>query len=271
MSSIKHVAIYGKGGIGKSCTASNIAAACAEEGHKVLMVGCDPKSDSSITLIGRRIPTMMDLILKGGEFKEEDVVHQGFRGVRCIEVGGPEPGVGCAGRGIIVAIDFLRKVSKAMEEVDLVLYDVPGDIVCGGFSAPIRKGLVSQAYIITSGEYMPLYAANNISKGLLRLNTPLAGVICNSREAAGERERDIVNQFAQELNSRMVAFIPKEPIVQQCERRTVTVIEGAPDSKIAAVYRALAREIMSGGEARIPEPLSDERLRELSRDLGSEE
>jgi nitrogenase iron protein NifH len=103
------------------------------------------------------------------------------------------------------------------------------------------------------------------------LNTPLAGVICNSREAAGEREREIVNQFAQELNSRMVAFIPKEPIVQQCERRTVTVIEGAPDSKIAAVYRALAREIMSGGEARIPEPLSDERLRELSRDLGSEE
>ena len=172
MSSIKHVAIYGKGGIGKSCTASNIAAACAEEGHRVLVVGCDPKSDSSITLVGRRIPTMMDLILAGGDIQEKDVVFQGYKGVKCIEVGGPEPGVGCAGRGIIVAIDFLRKVSKAMENVDLVLYDVPGDIVCGGFSAPIRKGLVSQAYIITSGEYMPLYAANNISKGLRRLKTP---------------------------------------------------------------------------------------------------
>lgn len=264
MSSIKHVAIYGKGGIGKSCTASNIAAACAEEGHRVLVVGCDPKSDSSITLVGHRIPTMMDLILAGKEIKEDDVVFQGYRNVRCIEVGGPEPGVGCAGRGIIVAIDFLRKVSKVLDEVDLVLYDVPGDIVCGGFSAPIRKGLVSQAYIITSGEYMPLYAANNISKGLLRLKTPLAGVICNSREAAAGREKEIAERFATELDSRLVAFIPKDPIVQQCERRAVTTIEGAPDSAIADVYRALAREIMSGAEPREPKPLSDDRLRELS-------
>jgi nitrogenase iron protein NifH len=230
-----------------------------------LVVGCDPKSDSSITLVGRRIPTMMDLIQRGGEIKEKDVVFNGYKGVKCIEVGGPEPGVGCAGRGIIVAIDFLRKVSHAMEEVDLVLYDVPGDIVCGGFSAPIRKGLVSQAYIITSGEYMPLYAANNISKGLRRLNTPLAGVICNSREAAAGKEKEIAEKFARELNSRLVAFIPKDPIVQQCERRALTVIEGAPASEIADVYRALAREIMSGAKPTVPEPLTDERLMEISR------
>ena len=124
MSSIKHAAIYGKRGIGKSCTASNIAAACAEAGHRVLIVGCDPKSDSSITLVGRRIPTMMDLILAGGDIEEKEVVFQGYKGVRCIEVGWPEPGVGCAGRGIIVAIDFLHKVSQAMDDVDLVLYDV---------------------------------------------------------------------------------------------------------------------------------------------------
>ena len=264
MSSIKHVAIYGKGGIGKSCTASNIAAACAEEGHRVLVVGCDPKSDSSITLVGRRIPTMMDLILAGGEIEEKDVVFTGYKGVKCVEVGGPEPGVGCAGRGIIVAIDFLRKVSQAVDDVDLVLYDVPGDIVCGGFSTPIRKGLVSQAYIITSGEYMPLYAANNISRGLRRLKTPLAGVICNSREAAAGKEKEIAERFAAELNSRLVAFIPKDPTVQLCERKGVTVIEGAPDSGIAEVYRSLAREIMSEEEPRVPEPLSDERLRELS-------
>ena len=132
----------------------------------------------------------MDLILAGGDIEDKDVVFQGYKGVRCIEVGWPEPGVGCAGRGMIVAIDFLRKVSQAMDDVDLVLYDVLGDIVCGGFTAPIRKGLVSQAYIITSGEYMPLYAANNISKGLRRLKTPLSGVICNSREAAAGRERE---------------------------------------------------------------------------------
>lgn len=263
MSPIKHIAIYGKGGIGKSCTASNIAAACADAGHRVLVVGCDPKSDSSITLIGRRIPTMMDLIQRGGEIAEEDVLFTGYKGVRCIEVGGPEPGVGCAGRGIIVAIDFLRKVSRAMEEADLVLYDVPGDIVCGGFSAPIRKGLVSRTYIITSGEYMPMYAGNNICKGLRRLGTPLAGVICNSREALGEKE--IVENFAKELGSRMVAYIPKDPIVQDCERRGMTAIEGAPHSSIAAVYRELARSVMEESEPKIPVPMSDDRLRELSR------
>jgi len=201
---------------------------------------------------------------EGDDIELDEILKPGFKNTLCVESGGPEPGVGCAGRGIIVAIDFLRKVSKAMEQVDLVLYDVPGDIVCGGFSAPIRKGLVSQAYIITSGEYMPLYAANNISKGLLRLKTPLAGVICNSREAAAGREKEIAERFAAELNSRLVAFIPKDPIVQQCERRAVTVIEGAPDSKIAEVYRALAREIMSETKPTIPAPLSDERLRELS-------
>ncbi|MCJ7443474.1 MAG: Ni-sirohydrochlorin a,c-diamide reductive cyclase ATP-dependent reductase subunit [Methanotrichaceae archaeon] len=262
MSTIKHIAIYGKGGIGKSCTASNIAAACADEGHTVLLVGCDPKSDSTITLVGKRIPTMMDLIHRGGEINEEDVLFRGYKGVKCIEVGGPEPGVGCAGRGIIVAIDFLRKVSRAMDEAELVLYDVPGDIVCGGFSAPIRKGFVSQAYIITSGEYMPIYAANNICRGLKRLGTPLAGVICNSREVSGERE--IVNSFARELGSRMVAFIPKDNLVQQFERRGLSVIEGAPNSDIAGVYRALALELMSDLEAKIPDPLSDDRLRELS-------
>jgi len=262
MSLVKHVAIYGKGGIGKSCTASNVAAACAEKGLRVLMVGCDPKSDSTITLVGRRIPTMMDLIRAGGEIDEKDVVFDGYGGVKCIEVGGPEPGVGCAGRGIIVAIEFLRKVSKVLEEIDLTLYDVPGDIVCGGFSAPIRKGLVTEAYIITSGEYMPIYAANNICRGLKRLNTPLAGVICNSREASGERE--IVEKFARELGSEMVAFIPKDPLVQRCERRGVSVIEGAPDSDIASVYRKLAEHVAGNSEPRHPVPIDDERLRELS-------
>jgi nitrogenase iron protein NifH len=226
------------------------------------MVGCDPKSDSTITLVGRRIPTMMDLIRAGGEIAEEDVVFEGYGGVRCIEVGGPEPGVGCAGRGIIVAIEFLRKVSKVLEEIDLTLYDVPGDIVCGGFSAPIRKGLVTEAYIITSGEYMPIYAANNICRGLRRLNTPLAGVICNSREASGERE--IVEKFARELGSEMVAYIPKDPIVQRCERRGVSVIEGAPESDIAQVYRKLAEHVAGDSKPRHPSPIDDDKLRELS-------
>lgn len=205
---------------------------------------------------------MMDLIRAGGEIAEEDVVFEGYGGVKCIEVGGPEPGVGCAGRGIIVTIEFLKKVSKVLDETDLTLYDVPGDIVCGGFSAPIRKGLVTQAYIITSGEYMPIYAANNICRGLKRLNTPLAGVICNSREASGERE--IVGKFARELGSEMVAFIPKDPIVQRCERKGVSVIEGAPESDIADIYRKLAEHVYGDSMPRHPNPIDDDRLRELS-------
>jgi nitrogenase subunit NifH len=149
---MKQIAIYGKGGIGKSSTASNVAAACADEGHKVTIIGCDPKSDSSITLLrGERIPTVMELMQQGMEISEEDVVFEGYKGVKCVEVGGPEPGIGCAGRGIIVAIKMLQKKSSVMEDSDLIIYDVPGDIVCGGFAAPIRKGLVNDTYVLTSG------------------------------------------------------------------------------------------------------------------------
>ena len=173
----KHLAIYGKGGIGKSSTASNIAAAMGEKGKKVMLIGCDPKSDPSITLLnGRRIPTIMDVIRRKGSAEESDVVFEGFMGVRCAEVGGPEPGIGCAGRGIIVAVQALQSTCSFMKEADVIIFDVPGDIVCGGFAVPITKGMVREAYIITSGEYMPLYAANNICRGLKTLKAPLSGL-----------------------------------------------------------------------------------------------
>ncbi len=260
----KIIAIYGKGGIGKSSTASNVAAACADEGYKVMIIGCDPKSDSSITLLGgKRIPTILDLIRSGVDITENDVVFEGYNGVKCVEVGGPEPGIGCAGRGIIVAIQKLKKISKVQEECDLVIYDVPGDIVCGGFVAPIRKGLVSEAYVLTSGEYMPLYAANNICRGLSKINTPLSGVICNARNVS--REEEIVGKFAEEIGSELIAFIPKEQIVQDCERDGFSVLEKAPDSEIAQVYRNLARAIMSRNKSVMANALDDERLRELTR------
>jgi len=258
----KHIGIYGKGGIGKSSTASNVAAACAETGDDVMLIGCDPKSDTSITLLrGQRIPTILDLLRLGKDIKEEDVVFDGYAGVKCVEVGGPEPGIGCAGRGIIVAIQVLRKVTDAMHTSDLVIYDVPGDIVCGGFAVPIRKGLVDEAYILTSGEYMPLYAANNICKGLNKLGAPLGGVICNSREASNEEA--ITRRFAEGLGSKLIAFIPKVKIVQDCERAGLSVIEGCPRSKIAEIYRELASDIMGNWESKIPEPLDDKELREI--------
>jgi nitrogenase iron protein len=260
----KQIAIYGKGGIGKSSTASNVAAACADDGYRVTIIGCDPKSDSSITLLrGSRIPTIMDLMREGIDIKEEDIVFSGYKGVKCIEIGGPEPGIGCAGRGIIVAISLLKKISKAIEDTDLVIYDVPGDIVCGGFVAPIKKGLVNEAYVLTSGEYMPLYAANNICKGLSRLEMTLNGVICNSRGAPNEE--NIVSEFAKEIGSQLLAFIPKDVLVQTCEREGFSVIEKAPDSGIARVYRKLAHSIMTRNEGKIPVPLDDTRLRELTK------
>ncbi len=260
----KRIAIYGKGGIGKSSTSSNIAAACADKGYRVMIIGCDPKSDSSITLLGgKRIPTILDLLRGGVDVTEDDVVFKGYNGVRCVEVGGPEPGIGCAGRGIIVAIKKLREISRLIKEMDLIIYDVPGDIVCGGFMAPIRKGMVKEAYVLTSGEYMPLYAANNICRGLARINIHLSGIICNSRKVS--REEEIVSKFAEEIGSDLIAFIPKEQIVQDCERDGYSVMEKAPDSYIAQVYRDLASTIMHRDRSVLPEALSDERLRELIR------
>ncbi len=161
-----------------------------------------------------------------------------------------------------MAISLLRKISKAIEETDLVIYDVPGDIVCGGFVAPVKKGLVNETYVLTSGEYMPLYAANNICKGLSRLEMALKGVICNSRGAPNEEK--IVAEFAKEIGSQLLAFIPKDVLVQTCEREGFSVIEKAPDSAIAAVYRKLAKAIMADKDAKIAVPLDDKRLRELT-------
>lgn len=263
----KQIAVYGKGGIGKSTTASNMAAALGEMGKKVVVIGCDPKSDSSITLLGgRRIPTIMDTVRKKGgtdTIGEEDIVFEGFKGVKCTEVGGPEPGVGCAGRGIIVAVQLLQKISPAIKQADILIFDVPGDIVCGGFAVPITKNMVKEAYIITSGEYMPLYAANNICRGLNTLKMPLAGIICNEREAAGEKE--IVGRFASALDVPMLSYIPRSKIVQQCERMGKSVIEVSPASEIAGIYRELAAKVLIEKDNKVPEALDDGYLRDLTQ------
>ena len=260
----KIIAIYGKGGIGKSSTASNVAAACAEAGYSVMIIGCDPKSDSSITLLGgRRIPTVLDQLRNLKDIKKEDIIFEGYGGVKCVEVGGPEPGVGCAGRGIIVAIEQLKKVYPEFMDNDLIIYDVPGDVVCGGFVAPIKKGFVSEIYVLTSGEYMPLYAANNICRGFSRIGMSVGGVICNSRNA--EHEKELAEEFAKGIGTRLIGYIPKDPVVQNCERDGFSVLEKAPDTAIADTYRALAAELMANTDLVTAEPMDDETLRELSK------
>ncbi|MBP8851035.1 MAG: AAA family ATPase, partial [Breznakibacter sp.] len=193
---MRKIAIYGKGGIGKSTTTQNTVAGLAEMGKKILVVGCDPKADSTRLLLGGLAQkTVLDTLREEGEDVElDDVVKGGFKGTRCVESGGPEPGVGCAGRGIITSVNLLEQLGaydEKMFETDYVFYDVLGDVVCGGFAMPMREGKAQEIYIVCSGEMMAMYAANNISKGIVKFaeagGVRLGGIICNSRKCDNEQ------------------------------------------------------------------------------------
>ncbi len=270
---MKKIAIYGKGGIGKSTTTANISAALSKEGYWVCQIGCDPKNDSTRLLLGHIChQTVLDEVqAKGERICVEDIVHIGYGEVACIEAGGPEPGVGCAGRGIIVALEKVKEL-HAVDEADVVLYDVLGDVVCGGFAVPIREGYAEEIYIVTSGEMMSLYAANNICKGIAKFarrgKVRLGGLILNSRLVANEEK--IVDAFASKLNTKIVAVIPRDGIVQEAELNRQTVIAYAPQSEQAEIYRQLAKHLMGNVETSIPTPLSFEELEMLVSEYGLE-
>ncbi|MFI3265907.1 MAG: nitrogenase iron protein NifH [Rikenellaceae bacterium] len=246
---MRKIAIYGKGGIGKSTTTSNLSAALALKGYKVMQIGCDPKADSTKNLMGaNRIPTVLEQIkAKGNELKLEDVVFEGFGGVLCVESGGPAPGVGCAGRGIITAFERLAEL-KAFERYkpDIVLYDVLGDVVCGGFAMPIRDGYAKEVFIVSSGEMMALYAADNISQAIRnfekRSYAKFSGIILNSKNI--ENELETVQQACKEMNTEIVKQIPRSGEIQTAENLGGTVFEFIEDSKMAHDYNDLAEEIL---------------------------
>jgi nitrogenase iron protein len=252
----KKIAIYGKGGIGKSTTVANISAAYTQEGKKLMVIGCDPKADTTRTLYGKRIPTVVSTLKDNRKPTIEDLVFTGYNGIKCVESGGPEPGVGCAGRGVIVAMKRLENVGAFEEDYDVIFYDVLGDVVCGGFSVPLREDYADEVFIVSSGEYMSLYAANNISRGIKKLHGNLAGIICNCKGTPNEEE--IVQSFAKEIGTKVIGTIQRSNLIQMSELDAKTVVEKYPESKEAEEYRELADNIFSNEEYVIPEPLDDE-------------
>jgi len=271
---IRQCAIYGKGGIGKSTTTQNLVAALAEAGKHVMIVGCDPKADSTrLMLHSKAQNAVMQLAAEAGSVEDlelEDVMQVGYGGVRCVESGGPEPGVGCAGRGVITAINFLEEEGAYDDELDFVFYDVLGDVVCGGFAMPIRENKAQEIYIVVSGEMMAMYAANNICKGIVKYASSggvrLAGLICNSRNT--DREADLIEALAARLGTQMIHFVPRDNTVQHAEIRRMTVIEYDPKAKQADEYRALARKIIDNKKFVVPQPLTMDELEELLMEFG---
>ncbi|MEA2074552.1 MAG: AAA family ATPase [Euryarchaeota archaeon] len=274
---MRQIAFYGKGGVGKSTVGSNIAAALAEHGLVVMLIGCDPKHDCTRNLRGEvEIPTILDTsrdkgieqlgldgVVKGNKIRLDEVIYKGYRGVYCAECGGPRPGVGCAGRGVIVAIELLKRLN-AFEELkpDMVIYDVPGDVVCGGFAMPLRRGLADEVYIVTSADYLALYAANNICKGISEFATkggsPLGGIVYNIR---GMLDDDaVVHDFAEKVGSHVIGHIPNAHQIAEAEIEGNTVIEYAPNSGVADLFRELALRISTNTLTSVPEPLAPEEM-----------
>lgn len=243
------IAVYGKGGIGKSTTVSNVAAALAEKGLAVMQIGCDPKADSTIQLRhGREMRTVLDLYNeKKQNLKLEDMTTTGYQGVICVEAGGPTPGLGCAGRGIIATFQLLEDL-KLFEtyKPDVVLYDVLGDVVCGGFAAPIREGYAEKVLIVTSGEKMALYAANNISSAVRnfedRSYARIFGIVLNHRNVENETEK--VQAFAEKSHIPIVGEIPRSDEIIRYEDQGKTVIEGDRDSEISQRFFDLANLLL---------------------------
>ena len=274
MAKLRQCAIYGKGGIGKSTTTQNLVAALAESGKKVLIVGCDPKADSTrLILHSKAQTTVMHLAAEAGSVEDlelEDVLSVGFGGIMCVESGGPEPGVGCAGRGVITAINFLEEEGAYTEDLDFVFYDVLGDVVCGGFAMPIRENKAQEIYIVCSGEMMAMYAANNICKGIVKYansgGVRLAGLICNSRNT--DREDELVMALASRLGTTMIHFVPRDNAVQHAEIRRMTMVEYDPTHKQSDEYRQLANKIANNTNFVIPTPIEMEELEELLMEFG---
>jgi nitrogenase iron protein NifH len=269
---LERIAIYGKGGIGKSVVATNLSTSCAQRGLKVLHVGCDPKHDSSVRLMAQGAPVRTVLDTLGDRprgIRGRDVINAGRLGIACCESGGPEPGVGCAGRGVARTLEFLQDQDVfTAGGYDVVTFDVLGDVVCGGFAAPLRAGFAQKVLIVTSEEPMSIYAANNICKAVRTYQdngVVLAGLVGNLRQ--NDADREALDVFASVINTRVLACIPRDELILQAEEAMTTLMEFAPESETAAVFRELTETVLSTNPDDLPPPnplADDELLRYIS-------
>lgn len=265
------VVLFGKGGIGKSTTTTNLAVVYAQMGLRVLVVGCDPKHDTTVYLTnGRQIPTVLEsAAFMDGKAPASSILVKGSFGIDCVEAGGPEPGIGCAGRGITRMSEILKEAGIVDDsKYDVILYDVLGDVVCGGFAAPLRQGFADKVVIVTSEELMSLYAANNIAKAACNYASngiSLLGLIANLRDPGCDE--DVVTRFAKMIGTSVLQFLPRDPLVRQSEYQKKTVIETHPHSPLVARIKVLAKILLEtpSKPQRIPNPLSDAEFHDLSR------
>ena len=262
---MKKICIYGKGGVGKSTTVANLAAAFGQMGLKVAVIGCDPKADSTRNIMGYRIPSILDMLHNRDEHAE--FAAYGYQNILCIESGGPQPGTGCAGRGIVVALETIDS-HHLLKEIDVAIYDVLGDVVCGGFSAPLRENVADHVYLVTTSDYMSVYAANNICKGIEKYaksgSIGLSGLIYNGRSSLNNSL--VIDAFAEKIGSRVIGVIPMSPYISKAEIERKTVIEKYPDEEISLQIKKLAKAIYENRSKVAPVPLSDEELEALYMD-----
>ncbi|MBC7127094.1 MAG: P-loop NTPase [Candidatus Methanosuratincola sp.] len=253
---MRALALYGKGGIGKSTLASNIAAALGGRGVKTLLVGCDPKADSTINLLGRRIQPLLEVMREEKRPPPERFTMVGFNGVSCVEIGGPEPGVGCAGRGLIIGIRYLIEALD-LEEFDLVIFDVPADIVCGGLAVVVKEGYAESALVVTSDEFMSLYAANNLCRGFTSIGAKVGGLLYNR---ASERGRAYVEAFSEKVGLPILGSVPLSDEIKNADRARRTMIETDPSSAASAAMISLADSVYKSRFSVIPKWIPAEDL-----------
>ncbi len=267
---MQRIVVFGKGGIGKSTFATNFSASLAAGGNAVLHVGCDPKHDSTVALLdGRMIEAVVDRIVRIEGLKPEDIVTRSHLGIDCVEAGGPSAGVGCGGRGISRMFEIFQ-AAKLLEpgRYDVAVYDVLGDVVCGGFAAPLRKGIGEKVLIVASEELMSLFAANNIARAVVHYASngiALAGIIFNLKDA--DADRDMLERFAAQIGTQVIGYVERDPLVREAEYRGKTVVEVAPRSKIAQTYRQLAEKVLAidASTRPVPTPFDENTFYQLAR------